>query len=68
MGTPVIDDDGTIYIYGEYPGEVTGNGWRNCDILAISPSGTLKWFFSLPNYVPPPALAFLYNRSVTISN
>ncbi|MBL7994341.1 PQQ-like beta-propeller repeat protein [bacterium] len=43
---PVIGDDGTIYIVGEYPGEPKGGGIRNAGLMAISPQGTLKWFFS----------------------
>jgi outer membrane protein assembly factor BamB len=44
---PVIGDDGTIYIAGEYPGEPTGGGLRNSGLMAISPSGSMKWFFSV---------------------
>lgn len=42
---PVIGDDGTIYIVGEYPGEPKGGGLRRSGLLAVSPSGQLKWFF-----------------------
>ncbi len=42
---PVIGDDGTIYIVGEYPGEPKGGGLRRSGLLAVSPTGQLKWFF-----------------------
>ncbi len=45
---PVVGDDGTIYIVGEYPGEPIGGGVRNSGLFAINPNGTMKWFFSIP--------------------
>lgn len=43
---PVIADDGTIYIVGEYPGTPPGTGGvRNAGLFAISPDGNMKWFF-----------------------
>lgn len=65
LGAPVIGDDGTIYIVGEYPGEPLGGGLRNAGILAISQSGSLKWFFSTPTDIGI-ALADNYGESVTI--
>ncbi len=48
-GAPVIGDDGTIYLVGEYPGEVDDEKIpRNSGLMAISPSGSLKWFFKIP--------------------
>ncbi len=45
---PVIAEDGTIYLVGEYPGAPIGGGIRNAGLLAISNSGQLKWFFQKP--------------------
>lgn len=43
---PVIAEDGTIYIVGEYPGTPPGTGGvRNAGLFAISPEGNMKWFF-----------------------
>jgi outer membrane protein assembly factor BamB len=62
---PVIADDGTIYIVGEYPGEPAGGGIRNSGLLAISPSGSLKWFFSVPLDAGN-GYGVFYNQSVAL--
>lgn len=64
---PVIGDDGTIYIVGEYPGEPLGGGVRNAGIIAITPQGSLKWFFPVPVDIGS-ALYRIYSESVTISS
>lgn len=62
---PVVADDGTIYIIGEYPGEAKGNGVRNSGLLAIRPSGILKWFFPLP--VNAVGGSFIYTQSPALA-
>ncbi|HMZ03279.1 MAG TPA: PQQ-binding-like beta-propeller repeat protein [bacterium] len=62
---PVIGDDGTIYITGEYPGEPLGGGWRNAGLMAINPNGTLKWFFHDSLDIGT-AIAAIYQKSVAI--
>jgi outer membrane protein assembly factor BamB len=62
---PVIGDDGTIYIVGEYPGTPVGGGVRNSGVMAITPQGTLEWFFPAPIDIGT-ALYSLYPESVTL--
>ncbi len=45
---PVIGDDGTIYIVGEYPGQPKFGGIRDAGLFALNPNGSIKWFFSRP--------------------
>ncbi len=62
---PVIGDDGTIYIVGEYPGTPVGGGVRNSGVMAITPQGTLEWFFPAPIDIGT-AQYSLYSSSVAI--
>ncbi len=62
---PVIDDDGTIYIVGEYPGEVIGGGVRKAGIMALTPAGTMKWFFQIPLDVGT-GITYFYTESVAL--
>lgn len=62
---PVIGDDGTIYIVGEYPGTPKGGGIRNSGLMAISPQGSLKWFFSNPVDIGN-SFSAIYNKSVSL--
>lgn len=62
---PVIGDDGTIYIEGEYPGEPIGGGIKRAGLLAINSTGTLKWFFEKPVDLGT-GIAAAYNHSVAI--
>jgi outer membrane protein assembly factor BamB len=64
---PVIGDDGTIYLTGEYPGEVTGGGVRNAGLFAVSPNGTMKWFFNRKLDVGN-AIGAIYSQSVAIGS
>lgn len=57
---PVIGNDGTIYLIGEYPGQAKGGGVRNAGLFAISPDGNMKWFLSRPR-----ESALIYKHSVT---
>lgn len=63
---PVIGDDGTIYLVGEYPGETTGVGLRNSGLMAVSSSGSLKWFFKCPEDLGPNGIAAVYEESVAL--
>ncbi len=63
---PVIGDDGTIYIVGEYPGETTGVGLRNSGLMAVSSSGFLKWFFKCPEDLGPNGIAAVYEQSIAL--
>jgi outer membrane protein assembly factor BamB len=58
---PVIGDDGTIYIVGEYPGQPKFGGTRDAGLFALNPNGSIKWFFSRPR-----ATSLAYNHSVAI--
>jgi len=64
---PVIGDDGTIYLVGEYPGEPPGGGVRNSGLMAITPAGSLKWFFSCPINIGN-AIAAIYAESVALAS
>jgi len=59
---PVIAEDGTIYIMGEYPGQPKFGGIRNAGLFAINPNGTIKWFFSRPR-----ENSLIYTRSVALA-
>jgi outer membrane protein assembly factor BamB len=63
---PVIADDGTIYLVGEYPGEPHGGGVRRSGLLAISASGALKWFFERRIDIGGGVAAF-YNSAVAVA-
>ncbi|MCB0834684.1 MAG: PQQ-like beta-propeller repeat protein [Bacteroidetes bacterium] len=62
---PVIADDGTIYLVGEYPGEPHGGGIRRLGLMAITPSGSLKWFFERPINIES-AIAAYYTSTVAL--
>jgi outer membrane protein assembly factor BamB len=64
---PAIDDDGTIYLVSEYPPQVEGGGVRNGGLLAINPSGNLKWAFT-KSYDVGPAVGTVYVQSPAIGN
>lgn len=63
---PVIGEDGTVYIVGEYPGEPMGGDTRNSGLLAISSEGNMKWFFPVPQFVGN-VLAAEYHESPAIA-
>lgn len=57
---PVVGKSGSIYIAGEYPGSIQGNGIRNSGIISISQNGMLNWFYPIPVFVDTKALYRLY--------
>ena len=60
-GAPVIGDDGTIYLVGEYPGQPKFGGIRDAGLLAINPNGSIKWYLSRPIDV-----SIIYAKSVAL--
>lgn len=64
--SPVIGDDGTIYIVGEYPGQPIGVGIRNAGLFAVTPEGSMKWYFRRDLDIGDVGVAAVYTRSVAI--
>ncbi len=60
---PVIGDDGTIYIVGEYPGQPKFGGTRNAGLFALNLNGSIKWFFSRPRET-----SLAYRNSIALDN
>ena len=60
---PVIADDGTVYLMGEYPGQPKFGGLRDAGLFAINPDGSIKWYFSRPRQS-----SLIYQRSVALGN